>query len=161
MGAWERLPEEPEVAYARFLVYRNLGPARSLDAAYRSTAAKRDKSRSAPGSKLPRVSGQWQSDCSQYNWVERATAWDIAQLEAIVPGSIATIFKVIDEFAKATLQAIQAGKAKPKNWAQVMEAVNALSNFITPEAASDAITISRSKGDAAEDRPEDYIGGAV
>ena len=29
------LPGEPQAAYARFLIYRNLGPARTLEAAYR------------------------------------------------------------------------------------------------------------------------------
>ena len=33
-GPWEQQPDEPEVAYARFLVYLNLGRARSVDAAF-------------------------------------------------------------------------------------------------------------------------------
>lgn len=41
--AWEQLPDEPDSAYARFLMYRNLGPARSIDAAFKTTATKRNK----------------------------------------------------------------------------------------------------------------------
>lgn len=131
---WEQVDGEPNEAYARFLVYRNLGPSRSLDAAYLvhgGGAAKRGKPQQ-------RASGQWMHDSSKFNWVERATAWDVSQLDSIVPGSVATIYKLIGEFARVTLMQIQSGKIKPRNWQQAMDAVNVLSGFITPESASAA-----------------------
>jgi hypothetical protein len=64
----ERLPDESAAAYARFLAYRNLGPARTLDAAYRAF-------RGVPeGSKRCRRPGQWQRESVQFNWAARALA---------------------------------------------------------------------------------------
>jgi hypothetical protein len=74
---WEQLDNESNAAYARFLAYRNLGPLRTLQKAYEThqacqPAKNRNKSQ-AP-------TGAWTDDSTAYNWKERATAWDVANL---------------------------------------------------------------------------------
>jgi hypothetical protein len=74
---WEQLDTESNAAYVRFLSYRNLGPLRTLQKAYEThqadqPAKKRNKSQ-AP-------TGVWTDDSTAYNWRERATAWDVANL---------------------------------------------------------------------------------
>jgi hypothetical protein len=62
---WERLPAESAKAFAAFCAYRDLGPERSLNAAYGEG----------------RAPGHWSQWSSEYRWVERATAYD-AYLDA-------------------------------------------------------------------------------
>src|SRR5579871_3562506 len=76
---WDQQPEEPDAAYARFLVYRNLGPSRSIDAAYHSAGAINAE---AKRSKAKRASSTWFLEASQWNWQARAEAWDVFMLLA-------------------------------------------------------------------------------
>jgi hypothetical protein len=47
---WDQQPDEPGRCYARFLLFRNMGPSRSVEAAYRLVArAKEGEKRRAPG----------------------------------------------------------------------------------------------------------------
>ncbi len=58
---WERQPGEHRVAYANFVAYRDMGPARSLS----KTSDLIGKSR-----------GTLQEQSAHYRWVARAEAWD-------------------------------------------------------------------------------------
>ena len=66
--AWTRRPGETSTAYAAFCTYRDLGPTRSLDAAY-CLAQGYQK-----GSK--RVSGFWKRWYRGHEWRSRAEAYD-------------------------------------------------------------------------------------
>ena len=65
---WDRLVTEGDAAYAAFLVYRNLGPTRSLSVAYAM------HTKSKPGEK--QVGGSWRKWCAANRWPERSAAWD-------------------------------------------------------------------------------------
>lgn len=73
---WERLPAETARAYAAFVVYRDLGPGRSLAVAYgawrRANGVAGDAAKAA---------GYWQEWSSTHGWVARAAAYD-AHLDA-------------------------------------------------------------------------------
>jgi hypothetical protein len=72
-----RLPEETSRAYAKFSLYRDMGPNRSLDLTWQAWCLQHGKtSRSA---KHP---GSWGRLSQQYNWVERAEEYDQDQKEA-------------------------------------------------------------------------------
>ncbi len=71
MSLWDRLKEESYPAYRAFLVYRDLGPARSIDSAWRKHQAKRKGN--APGN--------WNDWCRKFSWVDRASAYDTHLLE--------------------------------------------------------------------------------
>lgn len=67
MSEWERQPGETSRAYAAFCSYRDLGPRRSLAAAYRARK---------PGSLDERAPGHWCEWSTRFRWVERAAAYD-------------------------------------------------------------------------------------
>ncbi len=145
---WAQLPHEPPEAYARFLIYRNLGPARSLDAAYQvASAGKRRKSLSA--------SGQWLDDSSAYNWRQRAARWDVAQLSVVVPEATGLIFQAIAEYAKIVLEELQARKQKPRTWSELKEGLVVLSTLVSPDVIAAVADNSSSAG------AEPEIGGGL
>lgn len=119
---WDQLPNEPDRAYARFLVYLHLGPSRSILAAVK--ASKGDERRN----------GQWGRDSSNYDWQSRATLYDIQVLapklgkEVVINWSIAA-----QEMSKQLVQEILGGKLRPRNFSEVIDLFNVLSNLVTPE----------------------------
>jgi len=66
MAIWDQQHGESAQAYAAFRVYRDMGAARSLDAAWR--VSKGDQKSNAPG--------RWRDWSTRWSWVERATAYD-------------------------------------------------------------------------------------
>ncbi|PSB26191.1 hypothetical protein [Stenomitos frigidus] len=72
---WSLQPGEPEKWFARFERYRLQGEGRSLEAVYRSEIAA-DRNRSQ---RSQRPSSQWYVISKQWRWLERATAWDLAE----------------------------------------------------------------------------------
>lgn len=143
---WDQLPGEPPEAYARFLIYRNLGPARSLDAAYQASAPKRSKS--------PSVSGQWKDDSADYNWRERAARWDVAQLSVVVPEATGLIFQSIAEYAKIILEALQERKHTPRTWAELKDGLVVLSTLVSPDVIAAATDHAQPAGPGAGDESD-------
>ena len=135
---WEQLQGESNEAYARFLVYRNLGIGRTLVQAYELATGKVQK-----GSKRVHASGQWQREAKDFNWQSRATAWDSWQLENVVPQATTTIFKLIEEAAKVSLAQVLNGSIKPANWQEFKEMVVILAGFISPEVVTATIDNAR------------------
>lgn len=74
---WERQPEEPSLWFARFLLYRNEKPARRelLEAAriYQAQASK------GPYKPYKHTPGAWKVQAEQWNWKDRAEAYDKAR----------------------------------------------------------------------------------
>lgn len=119
---WEQLEDEPDRAYARFLVYLNMGPGRSVEKAIE--AAKGEKRRN----------GQWERDGSTFNWKDRATAFDIAVLTPQMGSEVVINWTTAaNEWSKNLLEAIQNGKMKPKSFEQAVTLFNVFANFVTPE----------------------------
>lgn len=95
MEQWDQQPGEPGPAYQAFVVYRDLGVARSLDAAYRkSHEAQRGRDGGADAPSGKRASGRWRTWCQAYRWAERAGAWD---------GRLATVAQQATEKMVATV----------------------------------------------------------
>jgi hypothetical protein len=63
---YERQPDEPHRAFQAFRRYRDLGPTRTLLAAYRLVS----------GRVVGRVPGYFSSWANHWGWHERAGAWD-------------------------------------------------------------------------------------
>lgn len=144
---WEQREDESDAAYARFLVYRNLGPARSLDAAYALVATKRVKSRGSPKiDTARRASGQWVQDSAAFDWAARATAWDVQVLTEVGRRAVVNFIHALELVSLKTLNELLNPKRRPANWHQLMEAVNLLGSFIPAE------TVAALQSDAAEHR---------
>ena len=96
---WERLPEENSLWYGRFLLFRDMGPSRSLLGTVHAEEAKKRKEKqsfSPPGA--------WSVAAKQWNWKERAEAWDayIQRLnEAEIQRALTEGYAAIHERVKA------------------------------------------------------------
>lgn len=121
---WEQLEGESDAAYVRFLAYRNLGPRRSIDSAYKTTARKSDKTVQA--------NGQWTDDSRFYNWVARAKAWDIYNLEIYGQDVVVNFMDILRMATEQTLSALKS--TKPDNWPSILDSIQMLGNYVTPEA---------------------------
>lgn len=73
---WERKDGEPARWYARFEVYRLLGPSRTMKAAHRHCAEMEGRRGRYPNSQWFQIAERWQ-------WRERADAWDQVEREAL------------------------------------------------------------------------------
>jgi hypothetical protein len=139
---WDQLPNEPDAAYNRFLVYRNLGPSRSLQSAW-------DAQKVSNRGKSGRVSGQWQKDSADYQWVERANAWDGYQLQQAGAATVHNWINILSGIAGKTLEAINEG-VKPDNWSGVIQSAQVLGAHISPEAVNALAELYRSSGNGGE-----------
>jgi hypothetical protein len=86
---WDKLADESGPAHVAFLIYRDLGAARTLNAAYHAHLrsqgqggpdrgqAEAKAGASGPGNgPPPRVSGRWRTWAEAFRWTERAEAYD-------------------------------------------------------------------------------------
>ncbi len=73
---WDRQPGEPTKWYGRFLVYLELGPARTLTEAFALVNKQEDKPAHCPN-------GRWTLAQRQWQWRARAQAWDIEQRDLL------------------------------------------------------------------------------
>jgi len=126
---WDRLENETPNAYAKFLTYRALGPARTYLEAYR--AYKRDKTLVAP-------SGSFQRLGIVMHWQERAVAWDIHQLSDQGTGIVVNWVNSLVLLSDRTLQAIIEQDLRPTSLDQALRIIDVLSQFVTPETVAAA-----------------------
>ncbi len=125
---WEQQEGEPNEAYARFLVYRNLGVGRTLATAYQSATNSK---------KSLNISGTWTDDSAKWSWRERASAWDIEVLAEVGRGVVVKFVSALDLSFGAIIQQLASGKVKPKSWGQILSAITILGNFIPQETVAE------------------------
>jgi hypothetical protein len=119
---WEQLPDEPLPAYRRFLIYRNLGPGRSLDRAYEVKKGKK-----------ARVSGLWTRESTKYRWKDRATAWDIDNMAGQGASTVINFIKAMDVLSSKAMSDALKPEREIKNLDQLLSVLNVIGSFITPE----------------------------
>jgi hypothetical protein len=74
MSVWDRTSTESSRAFAAFRQYRDLPPAsRSIDVAWRKTAATAEEKQRREDMRAP---GRWFQWCSDFKWDSRAKAYD-------------------------------------------------------------------------------------
>ena len=74
--SWTRQAGEPARWYTRFETFRNLGTARTLEAAFRRCAEEEGLAGTRPGA-------AWYGTAERWSWDERAAAWDAAKRAAL------------------------------------------------------------------------------
>ena len=78
LNPWERQPGESPQAYAAWCVYRDSGPDRSINGAYRTAAGHQGGAKKAPG--------QWKKWSVIHDWPARAAVYD-AHMAAVEQAS--------------------------------------------------------------------------
>lgn len=130
---------EPEAAYARFLVYRSMGPSRSLERAYQL----------ATNSKEPQqVSGQWTSDSTRWEWVRRANEWDIHNLLTQSERAATLYASAVERYAERVFDAL--ASAEFKDGDSLTRAIDLLAKIFPGEALA-ALVASRADTGAERD----------
>jgi hypothetical protein len=78
---WLRQPGEPGGWFARYEIYRLLGPRRTIEKAY-------VVAREAEGLKGVRAASSWYENASKWRWRERAEAWDEAERQVFLQSEL-------------------------------------------------------------------------
>jgi hypothetical protein len=150
---WEQQSGEPKEDYSHFLAYRNLGPGRSIDAAYfLSKESPRSKRKRTPLAK--RASGKWCEASAKWNWTDRAVSWDIEMLEVQGRQVVTMYFAALQKAALRILTALDDKKIKPKGWQGVLDGLHELSNVIPPETVAALRAHAGGAGDPGGGRPD-------
>lgn len=145
---WDQLPDEPDRAYAWFLVYLNLGPGRSIEKAYQSAiASNRVKSR---------ASGQWSYYSSVYTWEARANAFDIETISEHGRDVVVNWVRTLSKLSELAFEKVSGGQIEIRNLTQLLEVINVLGNFVTPETIEAAREFTR--GDFGRESQEAEAG---
>lgn len=100
--AWHRQPGETAAAFDAFLVYRDLGPKRSLSAALEAAG------------RAPTTLAAWGRWSSAHSWVARCAAWDARMQEIADKASEAKIGEMARRHADLA-QSLQAAVTLPLN----------------------------------------------
>jgi hypothetical protein len=124
---WDRLSDEPAASYARFLLYRNLGPARTLERAYAAHAGVPE------GTKRHRVPGSWRRASAARRWVERSAAWDVAMLSQAGREAVAAFVVAVRQISVRLLAAAADADVRLGSWSQVIQTINILGPHIPAE----------------------------
>ncbi len=129
--SWDKLPGESDEAYARFLIYRNVGPRRSLKRAYLHYLRVYDEF--TGGTKRLHVPGSWHADCASNFWCDRAVAWDIRNLSAY--GARVAVLHVRAVAILAEKNARHAVKLAPGDdgFSDLLASMRTVAEFLTPE----------------------------
>lgn len=137
MNAWDKRESESDEAYVRFLIYRNLGPSRSIEraaiVAFSTIETKRKKTKPS--------TSQWEKDSATHEWRQRAVAWDIAQLSQLPAETTTIILEAIKEFARKTLHAASGDDYHPKG-REVRENILVIAALVSPEIITQAVVHS-------------------
>ncbi|MBQ5659309.1 MAG: hypothetical protein IIV02_07305 [Peptococcaceae bacterium] len=110
---WERQPDESDVAFEAFCVYRDMGTERSL----RSVAEKLNKS--------SQLMGRWSG---KFSWVDRVSAWEDEQDRILCQEQIKDIKKMRQRHADLAMEML----------AKALEGIQ----YLHPEELN-AVSISR------------------
>ena len=128
---WDKLSAESDEAYARFLMYRNLGPGRSLRKAYKHYLTAYDGF--TGGTKRLHVPGQWHADCVAHFWVERSNAWDVRNLYKYGARAAVLHVRTVVALAQRNARAVRELKPGDQGFTDLLASVRVVAEFLTPD----------------------------
>lgn len=129
---WDRLPDESPDAYTRFLIYRNLGPNRSLRKAYLNYLRSEDGF-SGPATAKLHIPGHWHANSVTYQWVNRSAAWDVRNLMTYGAKVAVLHIQTLCIIAKKTARAARETELGGEGWLDVVAGVRLIGDYLTPE----------------------------
>jgi hypothetical protein len=115
--SWDRQPGEPPAWFARFHAYRLLGRTRTIEAVWRQEA------KVGKGKRPPR---QWYAVAQEWEWKERAAAWDIFKIGEDAEEQAERRRETLDAaFAilREKLPDLEQQRFSPRTWAEVLKIV--------------------------------------
>lgn len=121
---WDQLPGEPDASYARFLVYRNLGPGRSLRDAYGATKGRKRH-----------PSGHYQREAADYDWQARAQSWDVVQLREQGLRSAVMFFTGLERVLERSLAILE--QAEPESFVEAVDVLERMAKYFDPNLVRD------------------------
>ena len=130
---WEQQPGEPDEGYARFCLYKSLGPGRSVAAAYNTYVRTFRNAQAGTKTQLP-VPGHWGEDSSKWRWVDRAHAWDVHVLSAHGERLAVLWVGILTAAAEKCAERLADPRCRPRDFMQVMAVVDKLAPFLSPDA---------------------------
>lgn len=121
MADWEQIAGESKQHYSWFLAYRNLGPTRTLERAYR--VIKGDETVSLPGN--------WAGISSRNRWVERAAAWDVDVLSEAGAAVVTRFVTALGNLAAGVAEGL--ATHRPASYADSLEGLRLLGLLVPAE----------------------------
>jgi hypothetical protein len=100
---WDQQEGEPDDAFARFLVYLNIGPGRRLEDAFEASRSSRGK---RGGRGRQRAYLAWILEAQRRHWRERAHAWDVHQLPQMYEAMLVNLVALKAAMTSKALEAI-------------------------------------------------------
>ena len=120
---WDQQPNEGNAAYSHFLAYRNLGPTRTLEKAYR--AIKRNDTLSVPGN--------WAKESERYQWVDRATAWDVDRLLSQGERTATLYMAAVEKYVERLYTSLAEQDIKPDDFDSLTKSIELLHKLLPGE----------------------------
>ncbi|MCL5950741.1 MAG: hypothetical protein M1132_03310 [Chloroflexi bacterium] len=127
---WDRLDGEPLAAFNKFVVYRSLGPGRSLGKA--AALYGRSSSRSNRA-KLRRPSGRWSTLSVRWAWVSRAQAYDCWVVLSNSDKAILGFYEGVTVAIEKSVRELK--ETNPKGWKQASQTLATFASFISNGSA--------------------------
>ena len=134
--AWQQRPGEPDESYARFLLYRNLGPGRTLQVAYNAFVSQFKNAQEPDKRNKTQLSipGHWGEDSARWEWVDRASAWDVHVFSTHGERLAVLWVGILTAAAEKCAQKLADPKCKPRDFMQCVAVVDKLAAFLSPDA---------------------------
>lgn len=144
---WDRLTNETEDAYSHFLIYRNLGFARSLKRAYFRYLQMDDEYQG--GIERISVPGSWRKECMNNFWQQRATSWDIQNLHTYGSRLAVLYTQAITKMAEKCVRLSGSKNPGDKEWPDLIDTVGVVRDYLTPDVVKGIADRSKQSGPAA------------
>ncbi len=154
---WDQLPDEPIDSYGRFVIFRNLGPGRTLGTAYQAFRLTFQNAIPEVNPRKTRlyVPGHWGLDSSSWNWHKRADAYDAHVFETYGERAVVKFIGALDRIADKVCRALAKSKIRPKSWRDCLEALAIIQQYAHPGSVNALIEIRKRSGDPGRDDGSD------
>ena len=130
---WDRLGVEDDLDYTHFLIFRNLGPRRTLRSAYRhylKTFANTQKTASPSTDSVPE---RWKRLYREVRWVERASAWDVSNLKSVGSQLVVNQSRALLNLSRKALAASIEVAISTDDVKELLEVLKTIQGYLTPE----------------------------